>query len=67
MVNSSETGIRRLISKDKQVARDIADTGLRIEDIEDIDVQIKLGRFKDAQDRLLEICGIEKTQLIISK
>ena len=67
MANRSETGIRRLLSKDKQVARDIADIGLRIEDVENIDVQIKLGRFKDAQDRLLEICGIEKTQLIIPK
>jgi len=67
VANRSETGIRRLLSKDKQVARDIADIGLRIEDVENIDVQIKLGRFKDAQDRLLEICGIEKTQLIIPK
>ena len=65
--NRSESGIRRLLSKDKQVARDIADVGLSIEDVEDIDSHIKLGRFKEAQDRLLEICGVEKTQLILPK
>lgn len=49
------------------MARDIADVGLSIEDVEDIDSHIKLGRYKEAQDRLLEICGVDKTQLILPK
>ena len=54
-----------MLSREKQVARDIADLGLTMEDVEDIDRHLAIRRNKEAQETLLEICGLNKAQFMM--
>jgi hypothetical protein len=48
--------LRKLISRERKVALDIADLELSIKDVEALDKLLEIGRNREAQHKLIQIC-----------
>ncbi len=51
--------LRKLISREKSLAQDIALLGLTLDDIDILDSLVRLGQGAVAQEKLLELCKLD--------